>query len=215
MISLQSCSWSVRDREWTWTLSSVRSGHNKLRKLVAWISSEWQKPFPKFLHQLPGPLTSHFENQNAAKTWTCHKNPSEIGCTQAYTSEDAILAWQHSPLLLRFLLMSRVPAELSPSSGTSARSAVCRDRKSKWDGISQKKWVMRWKKTTQEPLGNALVGCYQSRASQANGIAENTVSGDAWQISTSQGAVKAQKELQTKFTVWSTKDFFSIKWSES
>ena len=123
---------------------------------------------------------------------------------------------QHSPLLLRFLLRSRVPAELSPSSGTSARSAVCRDRKRKWDGISQKKWVTRWAKTTQEPLRFFEVpGCYQSRASQPNGIAENIVSGDAQQIPASQRAVKAQKEHQTKFLVWSTRDFCSIKSSKS
>lgn len=89
MLSLQSWSWH-KDREWTWTLSSCSFGHTALRKVVASISSEWQKTSPRFLHQ----LTSWFENENTAKTWICHNPLSETGCPWAFTPKGAVLAWR-------------------------------------------------------------------------------------------------------------------------
>lgn len=69
-------------------MSSCSFGHTTLRKVVASISSEWQKTSLKFLHQ----LTSCFENENTAKTWTCHNPLSETGCPWVFTPEGAVLA---------------------------------------------------------------------------------------------------------------------------
>lgn len=142
--------------------------HTKLRKVVAsQFHLNGKKHSPNSCANSPPAL----KTRTAAKTWTSHNPPCEIGSTQAFTPEGAVLAWRHSPLLLRFLLMSRVPAELLPSSGTSTRSAVCRDRNSKWDRISQKKGLMKWNKTTARVFGKCgtWVVSEQSRVSLWDG----------------------------------------------
>lgn len=141
-----------------------------------------------------------------AITPPCH----ETGCTWAFTPEGAVLG--HSPLLLRFLLMSRVPAELLPSSGTSTKSAVCRDRNSKRDRVSKKKRPMKWNKTTARVFGkcSTWVMSEQSRVSLMGWketldlVVHNTylLHREQW---------KPRKKLQTKFGVWSRKDFCSTK----
>lgn len=91
------------DREWTWTFGQCQVWTQKLKKTVAWISSEWLKASPKFLHQLHPPLNSPSQSQNAAKIWTCHKPPSEIGYAGLYN-------WRCSPGLAPLTAVAALPA---------------------------------------------------------------------------------------------------------